>query len=382
MPIDEISYFQFVLPAVIIFNLLLCWPVSSKQRQDEGVFFQLRIRKSLKVLNLSKINPKLFIVLGSLMYFSQRYLPVDFQYIGYLFFTSSFVGFLMLYLNPLERYRFFFMIYFVLFLVYVSISSSMFTIVVYMGMTISSFLFIGLTISFWRKIFMVIGVSFFLFALQNFKNALRNSSLSNINDRSSAFYLNQMFTQESGSRSTTLKSDDFFISYVRANQGFLVAKVIKYFPSAKEFDNGTYLGQAIFSSLIPRVFWPDKPKAGGKFTVEYFTGEKLVGNTSMNVSPVGEAYGSFGPGLGILYMALLALFIRGVYLWFIYLTNSIPFLIFWFPVIFYQLTYSMETDSLQIFNSLIKSGTFVFILYVISPSLFGVERKSLLSLKN
>ena len=248
-------------------------------------------------------------------------------------------------------------------------------------MTVSSFIFIGSKISFWLKMLMIIIVGSFLFALQNLKIVLRSSSSRNINGLTSVFYLNQMSTQASGSEINFFKSDNFFISYVRANQGFLVAKVIKYFPNAKEFDNGAYLGQAIFSALIPRIFWPDKPKAGGRFTVEYFTGDKLVGNTSMNVSPVGEAYGSFGPGLGILYLAILALFIRGVYLWFIYLTNSIPFLIFWFPVVFYQLAYSMETDSLQIFNSLFKSGTFVFILYVISPSLFGVERKSFLLLK-
>ncbi len=382
MPIDEVSYFQFVLPAIIIFNLLLCWPISSKQCQDEGIFFQLRLKKSLEILNSSKINPKLFIILGTLMYFLQSYLPVDFQYIGYLFFTSSFVGFLMLYLNSLEKYRLIFITYFILFLIYVSILSSMFTIVVYMGMTISSFIFIGSKISFWRKILMIIMVSSFLFTLQNLKIVLRSSSSSNINGLTSALYLNQMFTQGSGREINFFESNYFFTSYVRSNQGFLVAKVIKYFPVAKEFDNGAYLGQAIFSSLIPRVFWPDKPKAGGRFTFEYFTGDKLVGNTSMNVSPLGEAYGSFGPGLGILYMALLALFIRGVYLWFISLTYTIPFLIFWFPVVFYQLTYSMETDSLQIFNSLFKSGTFVFILYVMSPSLFGIKRKSFLSLNN
>lgn len=382
MPIDEISYFQFVLPAVIIFNLLLCWPISSKQCQDEGILFQLRLKKSLEILNSSKINPKLFIILGTLMYFLQRYLPVDFQYVGYLFFTSSFVGFLMLYLNPLEIYRIFFITYFVLFLFYVSILSSMFTVVVYMGMTVSSFIFIGSKISFWRKILMVIIVSSFLFTLQNLKIVLRNSSLSNTNGLTLDFYLNQMSTQVSENEIDFFNPDYFFISYTRANQGFLVAKVIKYFPNVKEFDNGTYLGQAIFSALVPRILWPDKPKAGGRFTFEYFTGDKLVGNTSMNVSPLGEAYGSFGPGLGILYMALLALFIRGVYRWFISLTYTIPFLIFWFPVVFYQLTYSMETDSLQIFNSLFKSGTFVFILYIISPSLFGIKRKSFLSVNN
>lgn len=377
MPIDHYSYYQFVFPAVIVFNLILCWPISSMQKKDEGPAFFSRINQAIKILNTSKINPKFFIVFGSLMYFSQSYLPTNLQYIGFLFFTSSFVGFLMLYLNTLEEKRTIFIIGFILFLIYLSILDTMFTVIVYMGMTISSFIFINITSSVWRKIILVFSVGLFLFALQNFKGYLRNdSSSSNVGAVSNSdFRLRQLLGKDPINGVDFFTTDRFFVSYVRANQGFLVAKVMKHTPKVKEFDNGAYLVRAIFSSLIPRFLWPDKPKAGGKFTTEYFTGEKLEGDTSMNISPVGEAYGSFGPVFGIFYMAFLALFIRGVYIWFIYLTNSIPFLIFWLPVIFFQVTYSMETDSLQIFNSLFKSSVFVFVLYIIFPSLFGVERK-------
>lgn len=380
MPIGDEEYFSFVFPAVLIFNLILCWPINRLKNKDFGGFFIENYEKTINKLSISKIKVKLLLISGTFIYFLTRFLPVSLQYFGYLSFTASFAAFLMLYLDNTIKYRKIAMLYFFAFLLYASISTTMFTLVVYMGMTMFAFFFLNLNLSFPAKFGLFVTIALLVMSLQYAKSAFR-SGAGNIETQNRALYLGELLLQEASSSYTFFSPEKFFGFYVRTNQGFLVAKVIDYIPRKKEYDNGRYLGQAIFSALIPRIFWPDKPTAGGRFTFEYFTGDKLVGFTSMNVSPVGEAYGSFGPVLGIVYMSILALFVRGVYLRFISLTYTIPFLIFWFPVVFYQLTYSMETDSLQIFNSLFKSGIFVFILYVISPSLFGVERKSLLSLK-
>lgn len=364
MPIESISYFSIVFPAVIVYNTILCWPISSFMQKDEGDIFIFRFKKSVEYLNSSNHNPTVLLIIGSLTYFIQIYLPTSLQYISNLIFLSSFSGFLMLYSSTKTKGKLFYIVSYTIFLFFISITTSMFTIIVYMGMTISSFLFLNVTFSFWRKIILTLSVLFGLLFLQNFKNALRGN-FSN-NDQTTVF--------QTIGNTNFFNPDGYFLSYARANQGLALSRVINYIPAAKEFDFGSYLGKAFLSSFIPRLFWPDKPEAGGRFTTSYFTGNELVGRTSMNVSPVGEAYGSFGPIFGIVYMAVLALFIRGVYLLFISLTNTIPFLIFWFPVVFFQLTYSMETDSLQIFNSLVKSGIFVFILYIIFPRLFGVDQ--------
>jgi hypothetical protein len=317
-------------------------------------------------------------LIGSTMYFVEQVLPLVIKYIGNLLFMTSFTGFLMLYLDTKAQYRKPFIGAFALFVFYLAISTTMFTLIIYMGMTISSFLYINLKFPLWKKIVYFLLVAFLIVALQNVKGALRAYN----SDQNRGAQFGWLLSKEISNGVNDFSPNRFFPVYERANQGFLVAKVIKYIPENKEFDNGKYLREAIFSSIVPRFLWPDKPMAGGRFTTKYFTGSVLVGYTSMNVSPVGEAYGSFGPFFGILYMGFLAFFIRLVYIGFLSLTNKIPILIYWFPMIFFQTTYSMETDSLQIFNSLFKSGTFVFILYVISPSLFGVERKSFLSLKN
>lgn len=375
MPIVEGEYFGFVFPAILIFNLILCWPIAIEKNSDFGGAFLENFKNTIKKLSISKLKVKTLLLSGTLAYFSSLFLPSNLQYVGYLAFSSSFVAFLMLYLDKTIKYRKLVMLYFIAFLLFVTIRTTMFTLVTYMGMTIFPFSFLNVRYSFKFKLGFFFSIALFLMTIQHVKGTFRNN-ITNISTQNKVLYLGDLLIKEASNSFSYFSSEKFFGFYIRANQGFIVAKVIDYIPQKKNHDNGEYLGQAIIASLVPRIFWPDKPQAGGKFTFKYFTGDELVGYTSMNVSPVGEAYGSFGPRIGILYLVILALFIRGMYFWFISLSKVIPFLIFWFPVIFYQLTYSMETDSLQIFNSLFKSGIFVFILYTISPSLFGVERKT------
>jgi hypothetical protein len=91
---------------------------------------------------------------------------------------------------------------------------------------------------------------------------------------------------------------------------------------------------------------------------------------------LGEAYGAFGFWGGILFMGLLALFVRWIYKRLITLSFRYnPLLICWIPVLFYQVTYSGETDTLQIVNALLKTAFFIFLLYRIVPTWFGNSRE-------
>ena len=134
--------------------------------------------------------------------------------------------------------------------------------------------------------------------------------------------------------------------------------------------------KAFASAFVPRFLWPDKPEAGGKFNMEFYTGYRIVG-WSTNVGPLGEAYGSFGVTGGIVYMFFLGLFIRWMYVLVFKAARNVPLLICWLPVFFFQIISSAETDSLQIFNSLIKASFFVWLLYKFLPSWFGVVKKTI-----
>ena len=121
--------------------------------------------------------------------------------------------------------------------------------------------------------------------------------------------------------------DGFFPVYLRTNQGFNISLVMKRIPAEQEFDNGSRLLAHRSIRTGTPFLWPDKPEAGGKESMRYFTGLRIEG-WSTNVSPLGEAYGSFGPIGGIFYMFALGLFIRWVYKRVFVTAQKLPLLVF------------------------------------------------------
>lgn len=138
------------------------------------------------------------------------------------------------------------------------------------------------------------------------------------------------------------------------------------------FDNGSRLFMTIASSLVPRLFWKDKPKSGGIENMSYYTNMPIKDFT-VNVGPVGEAYGSFGPNGAILAIFLLGLFISNVFYLIIKAGTRNGIIILWLPILFMEIFYSFENDHLGIFNSLLKSGLVIFILYRLFPAIFKVN---------
>lgn len=375
MPIEEIEYFSFVIPAILLFNLVLCWPIYDKRSTDEGRHFIDKWHLILLQLNSLKVEGNLFIIIGTILYLLVSLLPTSFQYLGFIGFLTAFVGFLMVYFKKRSKNRKLVISYFIVFLSYITLDSGMFTIVVYMGMTIFSFLFLGTKITFWKKAVLFIFGFISIVTIQSVKGSFRQVTWTGDFQDSKAALFGGLLIDEINKGGTNLSDDKLFFFYIRANQGFTVAKVMDYIPQKKDFDDGAYLFKTFISSLVPRLLWPDKPMAGGRVTMKYYADITPEGRTSMNVSPVGEAYGSFGPFLGVLYLMFLAFCIRWVYKYIFLLSNKAPFMIFWIPVLFFQVTYSMETDSLQIFNSVIKSIFFIAFLYYVSPRLFGIVKQ-------
>jgi len=125
---------------------------------------------------------------------------------------------------------------------------------------------------------------------------------------------------------------------------------------------------------VPRFMWADKPMAGGAANMQYYAGYTIKGYT-VNIGPLGEAYGSFGVTGGIIFMMVLGAFIRFAYGAVFRLAGRFPLLVFWLPVLFYQVTYSGENDTLQILNSLMKSAFFIWLLYKAFPQLLMPSKK-------
>jgi hypothetical protein len=376
MPIPQDRYFEFALPAIAGFVLALCWPMNKVGRSDHGASLQNLLDRGKAYLAGNPTIGVYLLVIGVGIFAVSPYLPVALQFAFLLFYFSAFAGWLYVYFTPKNnlRYKKLILVLFALFIILNALQSGMFTIVAYMGITLFSFFFVGRKTALWKKMAVFLIGGFALVLLQSVKGGYRKATWREDYEGNKAVLLSNLVVDRLGSEQGFASSDAFFPIYYRANQGFNVAMVMKHIPAAKPHDEGVNLTRAFAASLVPRVFWPDKPEAGGKFNMKYYTGYNLKG-WSTNVGPLGEAYGSFGVTGGIIYMIFLGMFIRWAYSLVFVLAKKTPLLLFWIPILFYQITYSLESDTLQIFNSLFKSAFFILIFTKVMPRWFGIIRE-------
>ncbi len=201
------------------------------------------------------------------------------------------------------------------------------------------------------------------------------------------------FRQETGQFSNTLDKAELFTEMIqkeivdqehlftainydaaidRINQGWIVARIMRYTPEFEPFAGGETIITGIRASLIPRFLDPDKPKAGGRDNFTRFTGKLISDNTSMGLSPLGEAYANFGLNGGILFMFLLGLFYN-IYLFILLkLSDRYPSLILWIPLLFLQVV-KAETDFVVVLNHLVKASVVVALLIFGFRKFFGIR---------
>jgi hypothetical protein len=244
-----------------------------------------------------------------------------------------------------------------------------------MGITILSFLFLGKRYAMWKKCVAFIIGCFLLALIQNVKSSYRDETWKDEEYAGNKYELfGNIVMDKLTNWDHMFDEKGFFPIYMRTNQGYNIALVMRRIPAVQDYDHGSRLLLIAGSSLVPRFFWPNKPEAGGQESMRYFAGVMIYG-WSTNVSPLGEAYGSFGVFGGIVYMFFLGLFIRWAYRQVFVVTRRLPLIILWLPVLFYQVTSSMETDTLQILNSLFKGAFFLWLLFKLAPTWFGVVKK-------
>lgn len=370
MPIPKERYFSYALPAISAFNLTLLWPIRGKGYSDEGVNL-LRIVAALKEKLKHMPGIGIYIMLiGVITFWFVGMMPTSLQFIVTLIYFISFAGLLYVYFSPVAKNKNLVIILFVIFIVGNALRSGMFTVVAYMGITVFSIIFIGRKTTLFKKAVLFFLGAFSLLLIQSVKQTYRKFAWKdNYNESRALLFLN-LITDRIADSKNLFSPDNFFPIYYRTNQGFNVSLVMRRIPRVQPYDGGNRLALSFASALVPRVLWPDKPEAGGKFNMKYYAGVELRG-WSTNVGPLGEAYGSFGVAGGIIFMFCLGIFIRWCYKMVFRLSVVNPLLILWIPVLFYQVTYSAESDTLQILNSLFKSALFIWILYKVFPAWFG-----------
>lgn len=376
MQVPEREYYAYVLPAVSAFCFALTFPLPEEKAMDELPGIDVLMQRCQSVLEKDNIG-LLIIFAGGFSFLLTFFLPTVVHYVAVIMFLTSFTGLLYIYYTPNRENKKPLIISFAIFLVVYSIFIAMFTIIIYMGITISSFFLLRARIAFWKKLGMLACVVFLVMVLQLTKGMYRKIVYKSSDPGNKVELFTNLYVKNLQAGTDLFRPEAFWSVYMRVNQGLIISNVMERFPRIKPFDNGEVLLTSIFSSFIPRFVWEDKSTADGRFNMTYFAGRTLNKDTSMNVGPVGEAYGSFGPTGGIAFMFLIGLFVRLLYGWVLQISQRIPLVIMWLPVLFYNITYSAETDTMQILNSSIKVSFLMWVLYMVSPRWFGVRRQTL-----
>jgi hypothetical protein len=372
MQVSVTIYFGYALPALLLFTICLTFPLKAETYEDQGKYLFDLIVKIKNYLNNEKRIGILILVVGTVELFLSGFIPIGIRFFIDLIFFSAFAGVLMIYFGENKFYKITVLPAFLILLFLRSIDSSMFTIIAYMSITLISFFMIGNNVGIMRKIIVFIAGCFLMLVLQNSKLVYRKIIKQDSNQRGQVSLFLDIVQNQFLNTENFFQVDEFYQVFIRLNQGYNVSRVMKWIPYRKDFDKGDRLGKVVLSTIVPRFLWPDKPKAGGQDNVLYYAGWRIQG-WSTNVGPLGEGYGAFGVVGGILFMGLLGIYIRFVYVQVWKLSLKYPIMICWLPVLFYQTVYSAETDTLQILNSTVKTSFFLWLLSKVQPRWFGLK---------
>jgi hypothetical protein len=156
------------------------------------------------------------------------------------------------------------------------------------------------------------------------------------------------------------QSDNIERVVVRINQGWIISRIMQLVPSSIPHANGETVLVAIKASVLPRLLFPDKPKAGGEANFEKYTRYYLQSNTSMGISLLGEAYINFGLygawGFMFIFGLISSFVIRKIFM----LAATYPTIWLWFPLVMLHFV-KAETELLVQLNFLVKSIILVYL---------------------
>lgn len=363
MPIPPEEFFSFNIPAVV--SMGLGFFIGRGRSSDDRPTIKAII-SHLKV-DVLAIRPPVIMLLtasAAVAYTITNFLPESIRQLNVFLYYSLFACAFYIFFYKNFPWKWYFIAGMVGFILLDALNSGMFTIIAYMSGLILILVVADKKVHLYNKIGLVIAGVAILAFIQLFKLDLRRSYKKGEN----ATVTDLATRVVSNSQETALEAFMYPI-YQRMNQGYNIALVQERIPSQVNFLGGEYLGLTILSSFVPRVVWPDKPKAGGAENMRIYTGIILT-TWSTNIGPVGEAYGNFGVFGGWVYLFVFSFFIRYAYTKFLDICRARPIFFLWLPAMFFQTFYVIETDSLQAFNSLIKGAVFMFGMYKIFPVLF------------
>jgi hypothetical protein len=356
MGVSAETYYGFMFPAIIAFILgakIISWTYPNYDQK----FYRAVLHSRQYLIGKGSIGT-LLIIIGVVTGIMKFFVPGDLYYIAYLMNLLLYVGVLYTFLSDAKNKKWYLLGGFAFILIQ-SVTQGMFGELVYTLSLSILLLLLGNKIKASVKFSVAITGFIFVMVLQSIKADYRDITWRGIGGTGES--KTQVFISLISDRLTNPKRFFdlalLFPTINRFNEGMIVGKVMDYIPKSAPFAEGETVFKSLAASFVPRLLWPDKPMAGGHFNMIRFTGFQIEGY-SMNISPMGEAYGNFGVEGGIAFMFFYGLFFAVVILIILIMIKKRPTLVLWLPVLFLN-SVQMETDILMCVNSLIKNILFI-----------------------
>jgi hypothetical protein len=356
MVVSADRYYGFIFPAIIALLIGIKLPELTQRSYQQRIYQTIQ-RAKLHLQGKGNIGI-LFIIIGFVSGIMTFFVPGDLNYVIYLFEKLLYVGVLYIYFSDFKAKKLYLGLAF-FFIFSKSLVQGMFGELVFIVMLGALLVLLGQRIKGYLKFGLAILGMVFIFLIQSVKSEYRASAWGGKGGGASLY-----LTLVSDRLSDPSKFFDWttlFPFVNRANQGMIIGKVMAHVPARAPFAGGETIFTSLAASFVPRLLWPNKPIAGGKYNMERFTGFIIEGY-SMNVSPLGEAYGNFDVNGGIIFMFFYGLFFALVITMLLHIGKKRPTILLWIPVLFLN-SVQIETDILMCVNSMLKSLLFVWFCY-------------------
>ncbi len=353
-------YYSFMFPAIVAMIIGIKLPALLRG-SNQPKFLKAIAETRLYLKGKGSIGT-LLIIIGVVSGIMKIFLPGDLYYVAYLFSLLLYVGILYTFFSD-SKNRLWFLLGGVIFILAQSLAQGMFGELVYTLALTVILLLLGQKIKTSLKFTLFITGFLLILILQSVKADYRSiawrGQAGGEQGNTSAFFtlIVDRLSQPGRFFDLTL----MFPTVNRFNQGMIVGKVMDHVPNRAPFAEGETIFKSIAASFVPRLFWPNKPMSGGHENMERFTGFIIEGY-SMNISPMGEAYGNYGVEGGIFFMIFYGMFFSVVIIILLNIIRKRPTLVLWFPILFLN-SVQIETDILMCVNSIIKNLIFIWFCY-------------------
>ena len=363
MAVTEGVYFSFAIPAICAFLIPICVARRFLPRLDQVMTFEAGrdVYKAGVIICL----------LGFGFLFLTPAVPPGLQFVCFLGSELRFVGALYCYFSKHRQRRWVLAIVLML-TIFSSLAAATFHQLLIWGVIVLSLI---LAREIRRspmsvRVAMLSGAFVAVVFLESFKGSYRDA-LRRQPDGSVLAAIRSVISTESLEKERVLD-----VLRVRLNQGWIVSNVLKHIPAEAPFVYGETFQTAFTDAFIPRSLFTKQTVAGGRQNFRKMTGLYIRDNTSMGVSPIGEAYANFGADVGILAMFGFGIFYASGYVFACTRAKNNVLLLLWIPIIFSQAV-KAETDLGVVLNHLVKAAMFTMVMFpLLHKALLGKSRKS------